>query len=238
MKTDKKLILAGAVLAVIIIIIIAFVFAKKSASVTDSGRPPLAAGIDGAVANTYITAQKPTLSENDLMFGAADASLQIFVYEDYVSPYSAALGDTLEKIRAESGERLAIIVRPFIQDSPEGNEAAVAVACAGEQGKWKEMRALLFARTKNQQAGALDFGDYAKQIGLEGGRFLVCLTNPDKSGTIEQETRAAAGYGAQGTPTMFVGGEMIIGARPYDDFKDSNGDEIAGLKRVIEEKLK
>jgi protein-disulfide isomerase len=235
MKINKKLSVIGVIL-VATIIIISFIFVKRSASLVDSSQS-WADINQGVAARSYIANKAPVPESGDKIFGDAGAALKIFVYEDYASVYSANLADTMEKIKAETGGRLALIVRPYFQSSPDGKAAALAVSCAGEQEKWKEMRALLFARAKNQQAGNLDFPAYARQIGLNENRFQDCLTNQEKLGTIEQATRAAENYGVQGAPTMFVGDEIILGARPYDDFTDSNGDKIAGLKRIIDERL-
>ena len=49
---------------------------------------------------------------------------------------------------------------------------------------------------------------------------------------------AAANFSVYGAPTVFIGEEMIVGARPYSNFTDSNGDEIEGLKQVIARQLK
>jgi protein-disulfide isomerase len=240
MKNNKKLLIISAILVLIIIIIAAFVFVKKSASQSGGANRDLAsfdAADSAPAAHAYTVAKVPSLVKDDKMFGQAGAPLKIFAYEDYASIYSANLADTLEKIRAEAGDRIALIVRPYFKNSPDAQAAAVAVDCAGRQGKWQEMRALLFARAKQQQAGNMDWQAYARQLGLRENDFQSCLTNEVKSGTIEQAIQGAAAYGVQGAPTLFVGGDMIIGARPYDDFTDSNGDKIAGLKKVVAAKL-
>lgn len=187
---------------------------------------------------TFLASDTPALEADDLVFGDRDADLPIFVYEDYSSQYSADLADTLEKIRAESDGQVAIIVRPFLStNSAASARLAVAVGCAGEQGKWKEMRALLFAQAKSKQLLEDKMADYATQLRLNEEEFQTCLTNPQKSETIGQAVASARQYGVQGAPTIFIAGEMVIGARPYDDFVDSNGDQIAGLKSLINEKL-
>ena len=189
-------------------------------------------------AQSYAAAKTPVLRADDKVFGSPDAPLKVFVYEDYTSAYSAALADTLDKITAETGNKLALIVRPYIlNNSLPAVTAAAAVDCAAQQAKWREMRALLFVRAKNQQAAPADLDSYVKQIGLNEAGFKTCLTNEEKSGKIEQSVTEAEAYAVQGAPTMFIGDEMILGARPYDNFVDSNGDNIEGLKTVIEKKL-
>lgn len=187
---------------------------------------------------TYLASNTPSVKTGDKIIGNSQAALKIFVYEDYVSRYSADLADTLDKVKAESGDKLAIVVRPYItRNSANALRLAQAVDCAGEQGKWLEMRALLFSKAKNQQFISDDLVDDIAQLNLDNEVFSACLTNQDKSGTIEQSVAEAGTYGVMGAPTMFIGGEIIIGARPYDDFTDSNGDLISGLKSVVENKL-
>lgn len=186
---------------------------------------------------SYAVSASPVLRDTDKIFGSVDAPLKVFVYEDYTNIFSASLADTLDRIKAEAGDQLAIIIRFYFKDTPLALKAAAAVDCAGEQGKWVQMRALLFARAKNHQSLTPDFSDYIKQLDLNGQNFSACLTNTEKSGKIEKSAAEAETYKVQGTPTIFVGDEMIIGARPYDNFVDSNGDSIEGLKAVIDKKL-
>jgi len=187
---------------------------------------------------TYLASNSPTFRNGDKIFGSAEAALKIFVYEDYTSVYSANLADTLDKIKAEMGDQAAIIVRPYVVNNLEAaQQLAQAVDCAGEQGKWKEMRALLFAQAKNKQLLVDNLANYENQLSLNTSDFTACLTNQTKSGKIEQSVVEAQGYGVQGAPTMFIGDEMIIGARPYEDFVDSNGDKISGLKSVVAGKI-
>jgi len=109
------------------------------------------------------------------------------------------------------------------------------MACSND--KWVEMRALLFAQVKNKQLSLDNFSANAKQIGLDENEFNTCLTNPEKSRTIEKSQEDSKTYSITGAPTMFVGDELVIGARPYDDYVDSNGDKIEGLKNLINRKL-
>ncbi len=227
-----------ALVLIVIVLIIVFESARKSAPAEYGAAPIAADGSSGVKAQSYLASQAPVVRPNDKIFGSASAPLKVFVYEDYTNPYSAALADTLEKISVEVGNKLALVIRPFaLSNSSSAIQAAAAVDCAYAQGKWREMRALLFARAKNQQAGSADFASYAKQIGLNDYNFQACLTNEEKSGKIEQSIEEAKTYSVQGAPTLFIGSEMILGARPYADFTDSNGDKIEGLKTVIQKKL-
>lgn len=190
-----------------------------------------------ASSNTYVAPSRPERGREDLFSGSEQARLTLYVYEDYSDEYSAALSTTLERLKAEGGSDLAFVFRPYARTS-RAQTAALAVACAAEQGKWVEMRALLFAKARNMQASENGLAAEAEQIGLDGERFQACLTNTEKSGKIEQLAIEAETYGVRGTPTIIAADELILGARPYEDFVDSNGDEIEGLKNVIARKLR
>jgi protein-disulfide isomerase len=238
LEKNKKYLIIGGVILIVIIILAIFWPSSKQLALNTTHNSLAATDNQGAHAGSYNAVNSPTLKNDDKIFGTKDAPLKIFVYEDYTSAYSAALADTLTRIKAEAGDKVAIIVRPYVvNNSLTAYQASAAVDCAGTQGKWAEMRALLLARAKNQQAAALDLADYAQQIGLETTAFNACLTNEGKSGKIEQAEAEAAAYKVQGAPTMFIGGEMIPGARPYADFVDSNGDKLEGLKTLVDQKL-
>lgn len=231
LKKKKYLIPAIILVGLIIIAVIIIIFWGRGKNAVE---PLKRIDVGSAQAQTYAADQAPVLRADDKVFGSVKAPLKIFVYEDYANLYSARLADILDKARTDFGSQIAIIVRPyFLKISPLAAPAAQAVLCAGEQGKWTEMRALLFAQTKTERLTLANFGAYAKQIGLNEANFGICLTNSQKSEKIEQSVQEASHYNVLGAPTMFVGTEMILGARPYEDYVDSNNDKIEGLKNVI-----
>lgn len=186
----------------------------------------------------YTASKTPTIKDDDKMFGSEDAAVKIFVYEDSASAYSAKFADTLDKIYIEKPNDVAIIIRPFIAKNSVDSEIGVlAVECAGDQDKWAEMRALIFSKVKNGELNSEEFNSYAKQIGLDENEFSACLTNQEKSAKIEELILEAENYEVIGAPTIFIGNEMILGARPYEDYIDSNGENVDGLKTIIDRKL-
>lgn len=237
MKNNKKYLIS---IIIVVIVLLAALILKitknKAADLVPAAKNISAKEVQ---AQSYLAGKTPALNKDDMIFGSSEAVLKIFAYEDYSNLYSANLADTLERLRQENNGRLAIVVRPYIlESSPLSKIAAQVMICAREQEKWKEMRALLFANVKNRQLNASDFLIYAKNAGLKEKDFATCLTNVEKSGKIEQAQQEAETYGVLGAPTMFIGEELILGARPYDDYTDSSGDQIEGLggliKRLIE----
>jgi len=218
-----------------LVLISALILGIKNASTKKKVVETPVSKLSDAKPQSYSVSKVPTINSDDKIFGAKNAKLNIFVYEDYSNIYSANLADTLERIKQENGD-ISIIVRPYFKTSNLlAEETALAVSCAGD--KWLEMRALLFTQVKNNQLNINNFSANAKQLGLDENDFNTCLTNPEKSRTIEKSLTDAEAYSVAGAPTIFVGDEMIPGARPYDDYTDSNGDKIEGLKKVVDRKL-
>lgn len=238
MKKNKKIIIISAIILGVVILLSIIFFIKKSGN---SQKIEMIGEVSAGDTKeqVYTATKSPSLKDDDRIFGSKDAAIKIFVYEDNSNIYSANLADTLDKIYADKPNEVAVIVRSFFPaNSLAGKEAALAVECAGDQSKWIAMRALLFSKTKNENLNSGEFNKYAKQISLDENAFLACLTNQTKSAKIEELSSAAGDYDVLGAPTMFIGDEMILGARPYEDYIDSGGDNIDGLKTIIDRKLK
>jgi len=238
-KKNLKYLIALVVVLLVIFLIMLACRARKNDSPLETSKLFENLPVTNAKAQSYVAYKIPSLNSDDKILGSKDAPLKIFVYEDTSNLYSARLADTLDKLYAEMPSQLAIIFRPFIsKESVLAKEAALAVECAGDENKWIQMRALLFAKTKNTSLAVTDFGKYAEQVGLDKNIFSSCLTNQTKSAKIEKLNSEASGYNVIGAPTIFIDDEMIPGARPYEDYVDSNGDSIEGLKSLIAKKLK
>lgn len=175
-------------------------------------------------------------NENDLREGSG--SLGILVYEDYSDPFSAQFAQTLKRAQTDFSEQLQIIYRPYNAiDSESGDITAMAVLCAHEQSRGLEMREELFKQQINTVFNREGMISLAQNLDLNMEAFNLCLTNPEKKERIEEVKQLAQKFAVYGTPTVFVGSEFITGARPYETDFDSNGDEIEGLRQVIERQL-
>jgi protein-disulfide isomerase len=105
-------------------------------------------------------------------------------------------------------------------------KAAEAVECAGEQGKFWEMRDRLFQNPKTLDA----WSAHAQAVGLDAARFDTCLTSGRQAAVVRQNMEQAQGAGATGTPWFFLGPTdpavsrlktvtAIRGAVPFAAFK-------------------
>jgi predicted DsbA family dithiol-disulfide isomerase len=60
---------------------------------------------------------------------------------------------------------------------------------------------------------------YAREIGLDGGKWEDCYDNNRHAGTIEANKQEGIRRQVGSTPTFFIGDRKISGAVPYDEIK-------------------
>ena len=96
-------------------------------------------------------------------------------------------------------------------------QAAEAAQCAGAQGKFWVYHDLLF---EHQQAGlGWDFNGLAQQASMDMAAFSHCLDTHEYASEVEGDLRDALNVGVTSTPTFFINGRPLIGARSFDEFK-------------------
>jgi len=171
--------------------------------------------------------------------GETDAPVAIIEYADFECPYCGQyereVYPQISTDYVQTGK-----VRYLYRDlplpmHPHALGAARAARCAGEQGKFWEMHDSLFA--KQNAIRDVDMPGRAQEVGLDTGTFSECLSSDRYTDEINKSAAEAQKMGIEGTPTFFIGkidpkGEvtnlkMIIGARPYDDFKSAIEDSLA-----------
>jgi protein-disulfide isomerase len=168
--------------------------------------------------------------------GMADAPVTLIEFTDYQCPfcrrYSTETKPQLVKDYVETG-KLRYVMRQFPIESlhPQAPKAAEAALCAGDQGKYWEMDALLFKDQQPRQPEQLKA--LADEIGLDRARFGECLDGNTYAATVQDDLKAGMAAGVRGTPAFFLGltasaepgqiraTETIVGAQPYPAFQQT-----------------
>lgn len=70
--------------------------------------------------------------------------------------------------------------------------------------------------------------DYAKEMGLNTGKFNKCLDSGEKKTLVDKDVQFGVSVGVQGTPGFFINGKFLGGAFPFTAFKEIIDKEIAG----------
>jgi protein-disulfide isomerase len=161
--------------------------------------------------------------------GRPDAPLTMVEFTDLQCPYCRQFAltafDEIKKNWIDTG-KLRYISRDFPIDvlHPHAMAAARAARCAGEQGKFWEMR---LALVRNANLLSADFiGRTAADLKLDAKAFSACAATAKFDAEIQAEMREGAKLGIDGTPTFVIGrttpggieGPMIVGALPYAQF--------------------
>lgn len=128
--------------------------------------------------------------------------------------------------------KLKYVARDFPLESihRDAFKAAEAAHCAGDQGKYWEMHARLFA---NQRAlGPSDLALHAQAVGLDRPKFQACLESGKHAEKIRKDLADGQKAGVTGTPAFFLGVtrpndptvkvlRVLTGAQPYASFKEA-----------------
>ncbi len=170
--------------------------------------------------------EKVSITKEDHIFGSKDAELVLVEYSDIDCPYCRILHPSIQKIKAEYGDKVAWVYRDFPLDNlhPEARAKAVASECIaineGEEAYFTYLN-YLFA---NEVAEA-DLSVTAQTLGFNKTKFDNCIANGDGVASVEADVFTGKAYGIQGTPFTILleqsTGEMspIRGAVPYEDLK-------------------
>lgn len=144
------------------------------------------------------------------VIGNSNSPLIILAFVDFQCPYSQVGHNLFKNIIDTYGSAAKVVVKhlPLPTIHPQAMSAALASACAEEQGKFWEYYDALFT------SGKLDDSDLKSQavaLGLDETKFNGCLKTAKYRADIEADMLDAAALGVRGTPTYFVGSEVVEG---------------------------
>lgn len=170
-------------------------------------------------------------------FGDAAAPVTIVAFTDYECPYCAKADKRLDALRAEYGDKVRLVVAshplPIHERAPA---AARAFLAAVEQGKGAAMHTALFARQTSLDGRLDDAGlrDVASAVGLDVAAFERARHAPDVDAALKRAEDLATSLGVEGTPTFFVNGRRLVGARPLDAFRALIDEELAKAQVLVD----
>ncbi len=161
--------------------------------------------------------------------GDAAAPVTIVEFSDFQCPYCRRQESALHRVLADYAGKVRLVFRDFPLDGhPDAAKAAQAGACADEQGKFWPMHDKLF---ENQQALGVDkLKAYARELGLDGGKFDACLDGDKTATRIQKSLQEGEQVGVDGTPALFVNGRPLSGATSYEDLKAAVDEALAAAK--------
>jgi protein-disulfide isomerase len=179
---------------------------------------------------------------NDNSMGDPNALIKIEEFSDFQCPFCERFYQEtqplLRQYYIDTG-KIQFVYRSFGNfvsqnvggAKTESQDAAAAAYCAGEQNKFWEMHALLFANVLGENVGS--FTDrrleaIAEKVeGLDMDQFRSCYSSGKYEDRVQQDSKDGQAAGITGTPgfivTYTVNGEtktkLIEGAQPFSTFQ-------------------
>ncbi|MEZ4445540.1 MAG: DsbA family protein [Polyangiaceae bacterium] len=196
-----------------------FFAGKRSALPEKKPRPPL------APAKVAIEAWNPRK-------GATPALVTLVEFTDFQCPFCGRVNPTLNALLEKHPQEVGLVLRnrplSFHEDA---RPAAIAFLAAARQDKGWALHDIMFDNRKDLQRDKL-LG-YAKELGLDMAKFEQDLDDPEVAAQVDADVEAAERAGAQGTPTIFVNGIGVRGARGADVFEPLVAAELAEAKKLV-----
>jgi protein-disulfide isomerase len=110
------------------------------------------------------------------------------------------------------GKELKFVFRnfPLNEAHPQAFVAAIAAEAAGLQNAYWPMHDLIFE--KQSQLVKLPFELFAKTLGLDAGKLVKDLEDPELSARVEADFASGLRSGVNGTPSFFINGRRYDGS--------------------------
>jgi protein-disulfide isomerase len=157
--------------------------------------------------------------------GPEQAKVTIVEFSDFQCPYCGREYGVIEKLMKDYDGKVRLVFRNFpLEFHPFAAKAAEAAECAADQGKFWQLHDKMF--TNQDKLAVDDLKRYAKDIGLDTGKFDKCLDSGEKQAAVAEDQKAGQAAGVSGTPAFFVNGIFINGAQPYEHFKQTIDREL------------
>jgi protein-disulfide isomerase len=158
--------------------------------------------------------------------GSDKAPIKVVTFTEFLCPFCGKVDPTLNELQKTYGPDKVQII--FQSRLIHGERAAFyhrAAYAAGKQGKFWEFAEALFStqtewvRTPAEEAWDKVVAPKAKALGLNVNKLKKDMESDAAKKWVEDEDAMGNKMGVRGTPTVFVNGHMVRGARDLDFFK-------------------
>ncbi|HEV8199128.1 MAG TPA: thioredoxin domain-containing protein [Candidatus Polarisedimenticolia bacterium] len=151
--------------------------------------------------------------------GTASAPVTIVEFSDFQCPYCSRAETVVDDVMKKYGNKIRLVYRDYpLSFHPNAENAAMASECAKEQGKYWEMHKAMF--DNQAKLAATDLVETAGTLGMDKDKFKTCLDTGKFRSEVQKDFQDGQKAGVSGTPTFFINGVMMVGARDIASFSD------------------
>ena len=106
----------------------------------------------------------------------------------------------------------------------------------GNRGFWNFYEKLFEKQGQLRKEGRALLETIAKDMGLNMTKFKAALDKHTHQPAIQKQQQLARSLGAMGTPTFFINGRKLRGARPFPAFKALIDEELKKAEKAVKER--
>lgn len=191
------------------------------------GSPSALQPLNTVLATNYDNIEKTLTKDGHLLIGSKKAKVKIEEFSDFQCPFCYRFfTETMPRIIKDyvaTGKASYVYYNFPLDFHLKAPKAAEAALCAGDQNKYWEMHDLLFQNQSNWSENnnyLQTFETLAQSLKLNTDNFKNCLAEDKFAKLIQDDLNLGKKKDVSGTPTVFINGKKIVGAQPYEAFKD------------------
>lgn len=210
--------------------------ADKFGQLGGNGGDGLDANVQGVEPEEGIERYRVPVTDKQPMKGDDEAIITIVEFSDFQCPFCSRVNPTMDQILREYKGKVRVSWRnnplPFHQNAMPAAQLAMEAFEQGGDKKFWQMHDILFQNQKALERADLE--RYAKQAGLDMNKVKQTLDGNKYKDSIQADQALSAKLGARGTPGFFINGRQLMGAQPYEQFKEVIDDEIKRANALVE----
>ncbi len=156
----------------------------------------------------------PAVTDDDLVYGPADAKYTFITYSNFTCSHCANLEPMLEKIQELFPDDVRVVFR-YVTTGGNSYIAALAAEAANNQGKFTEMKDVLFANQATWYYYEEDefytwLDDQANSFNMDVAQFDADMKDADLVAKVDHSRELVDALGITGTPTLYINNRQYI----------------------------
>lgn len=171
----------------------------------------------------YAQSQNPfSKNESRKKKGPEKAPIHLEIFSDFQCPACAAAVKPEVDLEKEFGEKIRVEFYHYPLESIHrwALLAAIISECVAQEGKFWPLHDRLFQEQKTW-ASSMDpaplFSKYASELGIDPKKLDRCLDDPKVLEQIRKDQKTGKERNVRSTPTMFLNGRMLVGAKQLEE---------------------
>lgn len=174
--------------------------------------------------------------------GPANAKITLVMAMEFDCPFCRKAWDTLDELRKRYSKDLRVVYRAYVVHK-RATYAAQAACAANRQGRWRALADLIWAKAFDVRSVDTDafsparIDALAKEAGLDIKRYTADVTGPCPA-EVAADIAELKKFGTNATPTFFINGRYMDGAKPIAEFAKLIEEELAKATAAVKRGVK